>query len=357
MTGLVVLEKMGMLVLLMAVGFAAAKANWVGDGFNQATSRLVANVFLPASILSSVIGVAPLFSGKELAVVIAGTFVLFGLCAVGGLVVSKVVPMPKQDQLVAWLSIFFMNNVFVGFPVVQAIFGEEALFCASLTNIPFNILLFSIGVSRLRAGQGQGRVTIREVFSPGLIATLVAVVVFLFQIPVPSLLGDTIKSLANGTVPLSMIIIGCCLADIRPEALVKERMGFAVCALRLAAFPLLMLLALSLCETYELLSEQSVWGARMMILSNSRPREGIIQTLLVIAQLFALLIGAVSLLCAAAQSLKAAFPRMRLSLPLCALALLASLLLSAAFGTEWLLHASPFLLIPLSIFMLLSGRM
>ena len=68
MTGLVVLEKMGMLVLLMAVGFAAAKANWVGDGFNQATSRLVANVFLPASILSSVIGVAPLFSGKELAV-------------------------------------------------------------------------------------------------------------------------------------------------------------------------------------------------------------------------------------------------------------------------------------------------
>ena len=134
MTGLVVLEKMGMLVLLMAVGFAAAKANWVGDGFNQATSRLVANVFLPASILSSVIGVAPLFSGKELAVVIAGTFVLFGLCAAGGLVVSKLVPMPKQDQLVAWLSIFFMNNVFVGFPVVQAIFGEEALFCASLTN-------------------------------------------------------------------------------------------------------------------------------------------------------------------------------------------------------------------------------
>ena len=46
MTGLVVLEKMGMLVLLMAVGFAAAKANWVGDGFNQATSRLVANLSL-----------------------------------------------------------------------------------------------------------------------------------------------------------------------------------------------------------------------------------------------------------------------------------------------------------------------
>ena len=119
----------------------------------------------------------------------------------------------------------------------------------------------------------------------------------------------------------------------------------------------LMLLALSLCEPYELLSEQHIWGMRMMILSSSRPREGIIQTLLVIAQLFALLIGAVSLLCAAAQSLKTAFPRLRLSLPLCALVLLASLLLSAEWGTEWGLYASPFLLIPLGVFMLLSGRM
>lgn len=119
----------------------------------------------------------------------------------------------------------------------------------------------------------------------------------------------------------------------------------------------LMLLALSLCEPYELLSEQSVWGMRMMILSSSRPREGIIQTLLVIAQLFALLIGAVSLLCTAAQSLKTAFPRLRLSLALCVLVLLASLLLSAEWGTEWGLYASPFLLIPLTIFLLLSGRM
>ena len=220
MTGLVVLEKMGMLVLLMAVGFAAAKANWVGDGFNQATSRLVANVFLPASILSSVIGVAPLF--------------------------SKVVPMPKQDQLVAWLSIFFMNNVFVGFPVVQAIFGEEALFCASLTNIPFNILLFSIGVSRLRAGQGQGRVTIREVFSPGLIATLVAVVVFLFQIPVPSLLGDTIKSLANGTVPLSMIIIGVSLSHVPILDAFKDWKAYLVSLGRLVLCPILTYFVLGL---------------------------------------------------------------------------------------------------------------
>lgn len=119
----------------------------------------------------------------------------------------------------------------------------------------------------------------------------------------------------------------------------------------------LMLLALSLCEPYELLSEQSIWGMRMMILSSSRRAKASSKRCWSSRSCLPLLIGAVSLLCAAAQSLKTAFPRLRLSLPLCALVLLASLLLSAEWGTEWGLYASPFLLIPLGVFMLLSGRM
>ena len=114
------------------------------------------------------------------------------------------------------------------------------------TNIPFNILLFSIGVSRLRAGQGQGRVTIREVFSPGLIATLVAVVVFLFQIPVPSLLGDTIKSLANGTVPLSMIIIGVSLSHVPILDAFKDWKAYLVSLGRLVLCPILTYFVLGL---------------------------------------------------------------------------------------------------------------
>ena len=46
MAGLVALEKMVMLVLLMVVGFAAAKAKWVDGAFSQRASHLVANVFI-----------------------------------------------------------------------------------------------------------------------------------------------------------------------------------------------------------------------------------------------------------------------------------------------------------------------
>ena len=107
-----------------------------------------------------------------------------------------------------------MNNVFIGFPVVEALFGQNAVFCAALTGLPFNLLLFSMGVSRLRAGQGRGRVRLREVFSPALIATLVSIVFFLGQIPFPQLVSDTVQTLGGATVPLSMVIIGISLSQV-----------------------------------------------------------------------------------------------------------------------------------------------
>lgn len=81
----------------------------------------------------------------------------------------------------------------------------------------------------------------------------------------------------------------------------------------------LMLAALALCNPYEIIQGQHVWGARMLILASARPREGLVQTLLILAQLFSMLIGAVSTLCAAAQALETAFPKLRFfSLWLCA---------------------------------------
>ena len=92
---------------------------------------------------------------------------------------------------------------------------------------------------------------------------------------------------------------------------------------------------------------QHVWGARMLILASARPREGLVQTLLILAQLFSMLIGAVSTLCAAAQALETAFPKLRFfSLWLCAALLLGALMATAFFGMDVLLAVSPFLLIP-----------
>lgn len=246
MAGLVVLEKMVMLVLLMLVGFLAAKGKWVDEAFGQKASFLVANVFIVATILASVVGMEPLFSGEELVLAVVAVFVLFAIGGILGWVCARLLPLTPGDRTAAWLSVFFMNNVFIGFPVVEALFGPSAVFCAALTGLPFNLLLFSLGVSRLRAGQGRGRVRLKEVFSPALVATLVSIVFFLGQIPFPQLVADTVQTLGGATVPLSMLIIGISLSRVPVKEAITDWRAYVVSLVRLILCPLVVWLVLRL---------------------------------------------------------------------------------------------------------------
>ena len=80
-----------------------------------------------------------------------------------------------------------------------------------------------------------------------------------------------------------------------------------------AAVGAALLLALSLCSSYETLAELTLWGERMRLLSTGRPREGLAQTALILTQATALLIGAAGMLGGAVQAARGALEGTRLS--------------------------------------------
>ena len=246
MTGMVVLEKMVMLVLLMLVGYGVSKAGWVDAKFNQMASRLVTNVFIAGTIAGSVMNVEPQLEGKELLLAIAAIFLAFLTGGAVGWVVSRCLGLKGRERNVAWLSIFFMNNVFVGFPVVEAVFGPDAIFCASLSNIPFNLLLYTVGVANLRSGEGRGRVKLREVFTVPLISTFVAIFLFLTRLPVPTLVADVAHTLGAATVPMSMLIIGISLSRIPVKEALGDWRAYVVSLARLIVCPVLCWLVMRL---------------------------------------------------------------------------------------------------------------
>lgn len=236
MAGLV-LEKMGMLILLMLVGFGCAKAGWIDDSFSQKASRLVLNVFIPSTILTAALGTGEPMSGGEVLLAIGAAFVTFFLGGLLGWLAAR--PLPREDRAVAWLSVFFMNNMFIGFPVVQALFGEGAIFCASLSNLPFNLLLYTLGVSCLRADAGQGRsFRLREAVTPPLVATLAGVALFFGGCSLPLLVEDTLSTLGAVTVPLSMVVVGVSLSHVPIRRALLDGRAWCICLVRLLLCPL-----------------------------------------------------------------------------------------------------------------------
>ena len=116
---------------------------------------------------------------------------------------------------------------------------------------------------------------------------------------------------ALGVLPAALAALGLALpppvlAPLDGEAYRRSVPGAGFFVRRLcagAAVAVLLLLAISLCSTYEGIAGMRTWGQRMIILSYSAPREGIPGMLLTLLQVTALALAAVNALLFAVRAL------------------------------------------------------
>ncbi len=132
----------------------------------------------------------------------------------------------------------------VAFPVVQAIFGQEAVFYAAVANMPFFPVLYGVGARYLQqAGallRGEGSkssVRLRDFINPCLVASLITIVLALTAVRVPEVLTDTISMLANITTPASLLVIGISIGKQPLRAILGSPRLYAITLLRLAVIP------------------------------------------------------------------------------------------------------------------------
>lgn len=243
-----IIAKMAVLVLLMLVGYGCAKIGLTGPVFNQKVTPVVLNVLLVGTILNSVIGAEELVSGVVLLQYFAAFIAMFVLSIAAAWLGARLLRRDRDDEGVLRMLMTFPNNAFVGFPVVAAVFGEQAVFYAAISNIPFNVLLYTLGTAQLRRG-GRGGVEWKRIFTPPLIATLVAAVLYLARIPVPSVIGETVSMLAGATIPMSMLIVGTSLGAIPVRKAFGSLRVYFAAAVRLLVIPLVVWLVLRLVIT------------------------------------------------------------------------------------------------------------
>ena len=105
------------------------------------------------------------------------------------------------------------DTVFVGFPVVESVYGAEGVLVATISNIPFNLFIYTLGVALIN-GSTKG-MNIKSAISPPLIATFVAIAFFLTGWELPAPVVECFSVLSAGTVPVSMLVVGASLAPCR----------------------------------------------------------------------------------------------------------------------------------------------
>lgn len=218
-----ILTQIVVLFLIACVGLLVAKLGYLDDRTTNNLNKMLLYVFVPCMIVSSALGGASTYGQATVLLMIASAVALYLLLPVVALGVNALLRIPRERRRLTLLMTVCGNVGFMGYPVVQAFFGSQALFLNSIITMFQSIPLY-LGAPLLLTDRSEGhRATLspRALLSPALVASVAALVVFFAGIELPAFLADTIGSIGGITSPLAMILMGASLngVDLKSIAL------------------------------------------------------------------------------------------------------------------------------------------
>ena len=229
----IILSQMLMLFVMMLIGYFLWKKQWLDEPANQKLSKIVVNIFNPMLVVYGVLGKS---SGKDMGLVAQNLFLmlLFYLLLI-----------------VYWMMTIFPNVGFMGIPVISSIFGMESVIYIAFYMLGYNLLLYTLGIvlARKAAADREGH-QIQEmkqggqwkrIFNVGVLASITAILIFMFQISVPAPVVTFFDYMGNATIPLSMILIGVSIAKADMKNIFTNVRMYFYTGIRMILFPILVI--------------------------------------------------------------------------------------------------------------------
>lgn len=211
----VILMQMIQLFLVMALGYILFKVNILDEIMNKRLTTLVLSVTTPAMIIGSVLNTKVTQELNDILFVFLIGLLTYIILPIIGFIIVKVMRVPKSQQGLYIFMTVFSNIGFMGFPVMKAIFGNDAVFYTAIFNMIFNLFVFTIGKKIMSFGTSQKiEINIKSILSPGVIASLIALFVYFTRLQFPTVIVSTINMVGDITTPIAMMIIGSTLATI-----------------------------------------------------------------------------------------------------------------------------------------------
>lgn len=217
-----VINQVIILTLMMMVGVILRKTKIITNEVNKGFSGILMNVTLPCMIIYSFNFKFSMDMLKSAIIILFYSIVIHIIL----MILSKILYYKFEDseKNIFKFATVFSNCGFVGYPVIQGIFGNIGVFYTSIFTIPFNVFMWSYGVM-LFTGKSDLKSIKKNLINIPLMCTLLGIIIFLFSIQLPSSILKTLGSIGNMTTPISMFIVGAMLADVKLHDIFK---GFSV---------------------------------------------------------------------------------------------------------------------------------
>ena len=268
----IIISQIFILAVVVLVGVIAAKLKVLTSASKDMLSKVIFNISLPLMLFTNFLkldATPRLLANSFIVLSVSGFIIFFMLLA--GWVTTRIFRIEGREAAVFKVHSMFGNTIFLGFPLITALYGVEGLLYASMFQLVSNIIMWTAGVVVLTHGDGRSwKKSISRVLNPNTVATLSGLLFFIFSIKLPALVVKPLTELGSANTWLSMLYIGAMLVLADVSGLLGRKSLYILSINRLIIVPAILIAFFAAFATISGLSHDKM-VASVIILEASMP--------------------------------------------------------------------------------------
>lgn len=258
----IVLEQMAMIALMILTGMFLYKKNMLSESTCGQLSGLIVNVTSPALLICSAFDDSPKLSYGELAVGMIVFVIVYAALIAFSYIIPLLLRIPSGARYSYQMLTLFGNVGFIGIPLAAAVIGPDSLIFVSMSNLVYNVLIYTFGMSILKtAARSQhpedcAQTSLAEnkysdsiwskLINVGTVSALLTIILYVCNFNVPVIISSTLSYAGRTTTFLSMLVLGVSVARMNLKDIFSVPKLYAFTIIRQMLVPVCITLAIGL---------------------------------------------------------------------------------------------------------------
>lgn len=235
----VVLEQMIIILILILIGMFLYRKKMLSESTSGQISGLIVNITNPALLICSAFDDSPKLSLHELLIGLLVFLFSYAVLIAAAYLIPLILRVPESARYSYRMLTIFGNVGFIGIPLASAVLGPGSLIFVSLSNLIYNVLLYTYGMTVLKkaAKSDERESVLSKLVNAGTISALFTIIFYLCSFDVPAIISSTLTYAGRTTTFLSMLVLGVSVAQMAPKDIFSHPKLYAFTLIRQIMLP------------------------------------------------------------------------------------------------------------------------
>ncbi|MFI3174163.1 MAG: AEC family transporter [Bacillota bacterium] len=237
----IVIQQLSSMILLMVAGILLYKFKYLSDASARGLSVTLTRVAVPCNMVMLMQRPYDAEQWIDFLKLSASVFIILTICAGIFYLVGKSIKLTLSQHGIFIVGGVYSNVIFMGQPLIIAMYGDAALFYCVAIMISCNMYLITVCKIFFAMGsevKKTAKDVAKEFFTNNMfIAAVIGIVLYLTEITIIPQIANAMQYAATTTLCISMLYIGTLLASADLKSVFKDKSVYVLCFFTLLVMP------------------------------------------------------------------------------------------------------------------------